>query len=152
MAIGTKLARLAFAALVSGAAAGLLASLAMLLGAAWLGGWSWNVAPAEVMLAVLAAGLAAGIVVAAPPAFLAGAAMWALGRRVEAARRPSAWATAGAAVGAFGWAAFATAIGLSVGEPGLTRPGALLPAAILAGAGAALAFRAVARPALDGAA
>jgi hypothetical protein len=142
--MATKLRRLVLAALVSGAAAGLLATLSLFLGATWLGGWSWDVAPAEAVLAVLAAGLAAGLIVAAPPAFLAGAAMDALGRRVGAARSPSAWAAAGAAVGALCWAVFAAAVGLAVGEPGLARPGGLLPAAILTGAGAALAFRGVA--------
>lgn len=150
MATGRRFARLALAALASGAAAGLLATLAVFLGASFLGGWSWNVSPAEALFAMLAAGVAAGLVAFSGPALVAGAAMCALARRVESARRAPAWAAAGAAVGALGWTAFAVAVGTSVGEPGLDRPGGALLAAILAGAGAALAFRAVAGPARSG--
>jgi hypothetical protein len=141
------LPRLALAALVSGAAAGLLAILALYVGALLLlGGWAWEGLTPERLFAALAAGMAAGLVVASLPAFLAGAAMCALGRRFEAARRVPAWAAAGAGAGLLLWAAFAIGVRARLGEPGLGGPDATLLAACFVGAGSALAFRAVVRP------
>jgi hypothetical protein len=148
MASGLKsLPRLALAALVSGAAAGLLATLALYVGALLLlGGWAWEGLTAASLFAGLAAGAAAGLFVATVPAFLAGATMWALGRRFEAARRLSAWSAAGAVGGVLFWAVAAAAVRIRVGEPGLTGLDATLLAAGFVGAGSALAFRAVAAP------
>lgn len=142
------LPRLALAALASGATAGLLMTLAILLHALrFVGAGFLAEATAGGVAVGLAAGLEAGLIVAGPPAFLAGAAMCALGRRFEAARRAPAWAVAGAAGGALAWAAFAAAARIVFGEPGLARPAdGVLLAAMLVGIGAALAFRAVAGP------
>jgi hypothetical protein len=139
--------RLGLAALVSGAAAGLMTILAivcagLLLGGAAIGNW---VTVVDVGAGLVTA-IVAGIVVAAPPALLAGAAMCALGRRFEAARRTPAWAAAGAATGGWLWAALTLAVRILLGAPGPLRPDAVLLAAALIGAVAALAFRAVARP------
>ena len=133
------------AALVSAAAVGLLLPLGIFFGAMLLGGWSWHFATATALAGGLGVGLEAGLVGATLPAFVAGAAMCALGRRFEAARRARVWGAAGAGAGLLLWAVAATAVVIRVGEPGLARPdGALLAAGL--GAGAALAFRAVARP------
>jgi hypothetical protein len=142
----TLIRRLALAALVSGATAGLLATLSILLAMLIGGRGAWK-APAPGDLAVLLAdGFGAGLIVASLPAFVGGAAMCALGRRFDYARRAPAWAAAGAGAGLVLWAVAATAVRIRVGEPGLARAdGALLAAGL--GAGAALAFRAVARPA-----
>lgn len=141
------LPRLALAALASGAAAGLLATLALYAGALLLlGGWALEGLTVSALLGGLAAGLAAGLVVATLPALLAGAAMWALGGRFEAARRAPAWAAAGAGGGGLVWAAFAAGARARLGEPGLAALDFTLLAAGLVGTGAALAFRAVARP------
>lgn len=147
MASGTIVLRLALAALASGAAAGLLATLALYVAALLLlGGWAWQGLTASVLLGGLAAGLVGGLVVATLPAFLAGAAMCALGRRFEAARRAPAWSAAGAGGGVLMWAAFALGVGARLGEPGLAALDFTLIAALLVGTGAALTFRAVARP------
>lgn len=138
--------RLALAALAAGAAAGVLATLALYLGALLLVGWAWEGVSASALLAGLAAGLAAGLVVATLPAFVAGTAMYALGRRFEAARRSPAWAAAGACGGLATWAAFAIGVRARVGEPGLAALDSTLVAACLVGTGSALAFRSVARP------
>ncbi len=138
--------RLALAALASGATAGLLMSSAILL-ALLAGGASAGEEVTVGGLAVaLAAGVEAGLVGASLPAFLAGSAMHALGRRFAAARRSAAWAAAGGGAGASAWAILAAAARLVVGERGLTGTGPAPLAAMLAGTAAALAFRAVARP------
>ncbi|HEX8620602.1 MAG TPA: hypothetical protein VF718_01385 [Allosphingosinicella sp.] len=140
------LLRLALAALVAGAAAGLLLASAILLGATVLGGgWTSQAPTLPGLVAGLGAGLGGGLIVASGPAFLAGAAMCALARRFEGARRASAWAAAGAAAGLGLWAVVATAVERRIGEPGLVRPDGALVAAGL-GLAAALAFRAIARP------
>lgn len=143
----TWLPRLALAAMAAGAAAGLLATLELYLGALLLlGGWAWEGVTAAKLLAGLAAGLAAGLVALTLPAFLAGATMYALGRRFEAARRTPAWAAAGAAGGALLWALAIAAVHSRVGEPGLAGLDPTLLAAGFIGTGSALVFRAIARP------
>lgn len=144
MRAGGMVFRLAFAALVSGAAAGLLLPLLLAMAGFLTGGppiWS-----AFGRLGVLLAlGLAAGLVFAALPAFFAGASMWALGERFDSARRPPAWAAAGAAVGA----AFLLLFELAADSYGGSGPAAvdatLLAAGLGAGAGGALAFRSAMR-------
>lgn len=138
--------RLALAALVSGATAGLLMTSAILLAMLSRGDPAGDPVTAGDLAVALAAGVEAGLIAASLPAFLAGSAMHALGRRFRAARRASAWAAAGAGAGASAWATVAAASWIKVGEPGLTSPDSVLLAAILAGTAAALAFRAVARP------
>lgn len=139
MLSGGMMLRMGMAALVSGSAAGLLATLAFFfggllfgspggwLGLAMLGDW-------------LGIGLLAGLAVASLPAFFAGTAMWALGDGWPAARAPLAWAAAGAAVGGGLWAFFCLLLG-SVAAGGLDAlEVALLAAALVGGAGGALAF------------
>jgi hypothetical protein len=140
------LLRLALAALVSGAAAGLMMTAAALLGATWLGGLGRHSSTGD-LAGALAAGTQAGLGAASLPAFVAGGGLWALGARRAAARSAPAWALAGAAAGLAGWALFSAAVRIVLGEPGVGRPDGALLAALLAGSGAALAFRAIARPA-----
>ena len=140
MASGGMIARLGVAALVSGAAAGTLLPLAIFLGGLLAGSaasW-WGFA---MLIDWLQVGFVAGLVVATLPAFFAGASMWALGASFDSARRPSAWAVAGAAVGGAGWALLGLAIGRLDGGGGLDAfEAAILAATLAAGAGAALAF------------
>lgn len=138
--------RLALAALASGATAGLLMTSAILLAMLTGGDPAWNRVTAGDLAVGLAAGIEAGLAAASLPAFLAGSAMHALGRRFDAARRASAWAAAGAGAGAAAWAIVAAASWIKFGEPGLTSPDSVLLAAMLAGTAASLAFRAVAGP------
>jgi hypothetical protein len=142
MMMGRMMARLAAAALVAGTAAGLAMTLTVALGA-MLGATGFPAA--TILAAALAAGLGLGVLVASWPAFVGGAAMWALGRRFEAARRAPAWAAAGAGAGALLWTLVAGLARVRIGEPGLIEPQILL-GAIAAGGSAALAFRAVCRP------
>jgi hypothetical protein len=137
--------RLAAAALLSGGVAALI-----VLGAG-LAGYAIAVAPspwqafdllpsllvrwvAEGFLAV-ALGTPAGAV----PAFFAGAILWSAGRMHPRLRRRPAWAAAGGAIGLGCGAGFATLTGTaSLSGANLVMTGVFT----LAGAGAALAFRA----------
>lgn len=144
-AIATFL-RLALAACLSGAAAGLLFTIAMF---GWrigqpLGAW-WTSAPAPLAAlgSMAAFGVVTGLVVASPPAFVAGAAMWATGRGKRGPRSLLAWACAGAGVGAL----FRALLELAFWTPGrgsfLTYGEAgFLAVCLAAGACAALVFRA----------
>lgn len=144
MPTGKLILRMALAALASGAAAGPLLILLVAL-PLWLFDPRQGWAAAEAMLPMLPRFLflavSVGLVVATLPAFLAGAAMWALARRFEAASRPPAWAAAGAGVGA----AFLVLTYVALGQrsAGFQLAGtdfALLAAFLLAGAGTALVF------------
>lgn len=144
MAAGGMLFRLAFAALVSGAAAGLL--LPLLLAMAGLLAGAPPIWSAFGRLSVLLPlGPAAGLVFATLPAFFAGASMWALGERFGSAGRPPAWAAAGAAVGAALWLLFELAADSFGGSGPEAFDAALLATGLAAGAGGALAFRAAMR-------
>jgi hypothetical protein len=140
MASGGTMIRLGLAALVAGGAAGILLALAVFLGGLLAGPapeW-WVFA---MLIDWLQVGFLAGLVVATPPAFLAGASLWALGESFEAARRPPAWAAAGAFVGAALLALFEGLSGRFGSGGGLEAfDMAILAAALAAGAGSALAF------------
>lgn len=140
MASGGTMIRLGLAALVAGGAAGILLPLAVFLGALLAGPapeW-WVFA---MLIDWLQVGFLAGLVVATLPAFLAGASLWALGESFEAARRPPAWAAAGAFVAAALLALFAWGSGTLGSGVGLDAFDiAILVAALAAGAGSALAF------------
>ena len=140
MASGRMTLRLGVAALVSGAAAGTLLPLAICLAGLFAGSaasW-WGFA---MLITWLQVGFVAGLVVASLPAFFAGASMWALGASFDSARRPSAWAVAGAAVGGAGWVLLGLVIGgLDSGDGLDAFESAILAATLAAGAGAALAF------------
>lgn len=149
MPTGKLILRMALAALASGAAAGLLL-IALVALPVWLfdprPGW----AAAEAMLPMLPRFLflavLVGLVVATLPAFLAGAAMWALARRFEAASRPPAWAAAGAGGGALFLVLTYLALGQRSVAFQLDRTDfALLAAFLLAGAGTALVFLGIMR-------
>ena len=138
MASGGMMWRLALAALASGAAAGMLLPLTLFV-AAFAAGTAASWWAFAALVDWLKIGFVAGLVLASFPAFFAGASMWALAGSIEAARRPSAWAAAGAAVGGAGW----TLLGLMLRGGGAVDAFelAILAAALAAGAGAALAFR-----------
>lgn len=144
-AIATFL-RLGLAACLSGAAAGLLFAVAVFCGRigqsfdAW---WTSTSTPLAALGSLAAFGVVTGLVVASPPAFVAGAAMWATGRGSRRPRSPLAWACAGAAVGALFLALLELAFwtpgrgfSMTYGEAGL------LAVCLAAGAGGALVFRA----------
>jgi hypothetical protein len=144
-AIATLL-RLGFAALLSAAAAGLLLALALFFGSKLdepLVGWAATGSAAVADLwALVSFGVTMGILVATLPAFLAGAAMWGMARHKRAARHALAWAGAGAAVGALLWAL----LELTFWTPGRAADfsyfdAGFFLACLIAGAGAALAFR-----------
>jgi hypothetical protein len=136
---GGLMLRLGVAALASGSAAGLIATLSFFFGVLLFGSperW-WGFAMLGDWLPL---GLLAGLAVASLPAFFAGAAMWALGDGFAAARHPLAWAAAGAAVGGALWAVLGLVLG-SVAAGGLDSDEiALLAAGLIGGAGGALAF------------
>jgi hypothetical protein len=147
MAWGATILRLAAAACVSSLAAGLLMVLFLLSGPFLDPRPLWDPAaspPLERMLWTLRFGLEGAFLLTALPAFVAGAAMSALGRRHEAARPARAWASAGACVGALFWLAAQAAAGI---DPFDLRMSSLevasFAAFLVAGAGAALAFQAV---------
>lgn len=145
MASGGMMVRLGLAALVSGAAAGLLATLALFIGGFLFGSpgswWASAMLVDSLQVAVLA-----GLIVASLPAFFAGASMWALGDAFGAARHPLAWAAAGAAVGGALWIVFGLVLGRAGAGGGLDAfEAALLAASLVAGAGGALAFLAAMR-------
>lgn len=139
MLSGGMMLRIGFAALVSGSAAGLLATLALFFAGLFFGspgGWwgFWMLAD------WLPLGFLAGLAVASLPAFFAGMAMCGLGEGFPAARRPFAWAAAGASVGGALWVLFSLLLG-SVAEGGLDAlEVALLAVGLIGGAGGALAF------------
>lgn len=139
--------RLAAAALVSSVAAGTLMVLFVLSGRVAVPARSWSSVeppPLDVLIPALGYGLQGSFILAALPALAAGAAMSALGRRRSWARRPRAWAAAGALVGALFWLLFLALAGLLDLE--MSSLEAMLGAMFLAsGAGAALAFLAVMR-------
>ncbi|HEX8309591.1 MAG TPA: hypothetical protein VF645_14360 [Allosphingosinicella sp.] len=144
MATGGMMFRLAFAAMVSAAAAGLLlpvlVALAGLLtgdSASWSAVWS--------LLFFVSIGIVGGLIFATLPAFFAGASMWALGMRFRAARLAPAWAAAGASVGAALWALFQSVAGPFAGRGAGAFEVMLLGGCLAAGAGGALAFRSVMR-------
>jgi hypothetical protein len=142
--------RLALAACLSGAAAGLLASLSIFFAphlADPLDNWSRE-APARLaeLLATAEFGITLGIFVAGPPAFAAGSGMWALGRYSQSARHALAWAAVGGGIGAFLWAL----LELSFWTPGRGAAMTWVDAAtfgicLASGAGGALVFRAAMR-------
>jgi hypothetical protein len=140
MISGRMMVRLGLAALVSGAAAGMLATLAVFLGVLLFGspeGW-WGLA---MLVDWLQLGFLAGLVVASLPAFFAGISMWAIGQDFVAARHPLAWAAAGTAVGAALWVVFGLVLGKAGADGRLDSLDlALLGASLIAGAGGALAF------------
>jgi hypothetical protein len=136
MAAGGTMLRLALAALVSAATAGLLATFALGL-PSLLGGTPGRWSDLSAALLMLSIGVVGGLVVATLPAFFAGAWLWALGDRFGSARLPHAWAAAGACVGGGLWALFAASAGPVAFEA------ILLAASLGAGAGGALAFRSV---------
>jgi hypothetical protein len=143
MASGGMMMRLALAAFASGAAAGILLPLAFFAGGLFLTDLMTSWDAFEGLVGGLQAGVAIGLVFASPPAFFAGAAMWALGERVAAARRPHAWAAAGAAVAATLWILLQCVVRLltdGFGSLDLFSL-ALLAASLPAGAGGALVFR-----------
>lgn len=138
MTVG-MLMRLGLAALVAGVTSGALLVLAVYFGGAGIGHPEipWMSA---MLFDWLETGLVAGLAVASIPAFVAGAAMWGLGRRIAAARRFPAWAAAGAAVGGALFALFGLVLG-KMGRGGLDSfETVLLCASLIAGAGGALAF------------
>ncbi|HYI41069.1 MAG TPA: hypothetical protein VE053_12200 [Allosphingosinicella sp.] len=139
MASGGMMLRLGLAALVSGAAAGMLATLALFIGGLLFGSpGSWW---AFAMLADwLPIGFLAGLVIASLPAFFAGSSMWALGDDFPYARHPLAWAAAGAAVGGALWSLFVLMLGTGGAGRLDAMDAALLAAGLVAGAGGALAF------------
>jgi hypothetical protein len=145
-AIATFL-HLALAACLSGATAGLLLAMAIFSASHWAEPVaSWTPARLRELLALAELGLTLGIVVASWPAFAAGSAMWAIGRRSQAARHGLAWAAAGSAVGALVWTLLELAVPTSGGGARLGYADAgILAACLAAGAGAALAFRATMR-------
>lgn len=136
MESGRMMLRLGLAALVSGAAAGMLATVAVFLDELFFRSaerW-WTL---SILADWLPIGLLAGLVIGSLPAFFAGASMWTLGHDFEAARHPLAWAVAGAAVGGALWGLFV----LLLAGPGAgARFDLLLAASLVAGAGGALAF------------
>jgi hypothetical protein len=138
MAAGGMMLRLALAALVSAATAGLLVPL--LLALPWLlGGASGRGLDLPAALLILAVGIVGGLVVATLPAFFAGASLWALGDRFGFVRLPHAWAATGASVGAGLWGLFEAVAGTGAFAT------ILLAVSLAAGAGGALAFRSVMR-------
>jgi hypothetical protein len=144
MASGGIGLRIALAALVSGATAGMLLALAFFLAVLVVGppGPWWTLA---MLIDWLQIGCVAGLVIATLPAWLAGLSMWALGASYGAARHPLAWAAAGAGVGGALWVLFGPLLG-NMARDGLDRDElALLAASLLAGAGAGLAFLAAMR-------
>jgi hypothetical protein len=149
MAWGAMILRLAAAALVSSVAAGALLVLFLLSGPVpdprpGLG--SSEPPPLELLVGTLRFGLEGAFIFAAVPALAAGTSMWALGRRHSAARRPRAWAAAGACVGAIFFTLAQAEFGIDPFDLAMSGLEAALCAAFLvAGAGAALAFRAVMR-------
>jgi hypothetical protein len=149
MPTGKLILRMALAALASGAAAGLLPLLVVVL-PMWLfdprTGWTAAEEMLPMLPRILFLAVSLGLVVATLPAFLAGAAMWALARRFEAASRPPAWAAAGAGVGA----AFLVLAYVALGQRSLAfrldrTDLALIAAFLIAGAGTALVFLGVMR-------
>lgn len=142
----STLLRLGFAACLSGAVAGLLLAGAMFFGAHLdepVSGWAITGSAGLAELGSLAQfAVTTGIIVASVPAFLAGAALWGLGRHRRAARHVLAWAAAGAAVGAHLWALLELAFWTPGRGARLTYVDAgFFLACLIAGAGAALAFR-----------
>jgi hypothetical protein len=140
-AIATLL-RLALAASLSAASAGLLGGLALFFGMR-LDGPSGGGAGLSDLASMASFGATMGLLVATLPAFLAGAALWGLSRHNRSARHALAWVGAGAAVGACLWILFE----LSFRTPGRHAYFAfaelgLLLACLIAGAGGALTFRA----------
>jgi hypothetical protein len=137
---GRMMVRLGLAALVSGATAGMLATLAVFLGVLLFAspeGW-WGLA---MLVDWLQIGFLAGLVLASLPAFFAGASMWALGQDFDPARHPLAWAAAGTAVGGALWLVFGLVLG-EAGADGRLDPleSALFAASLIAGAGGAVVF------------
>jgi len=139
--------RLAAAASVSSLAAGTSMVLLLMYGPLLAPHQSWGSSeppPLDLMLWALRHGLEGAFVLAALPALAAGAAMSALGRRLEAARRPRAWAGAGAFVGALFFLLAQATVGMDPFDLEMSSLEAASGAAfIVAGAGAALAFRAM---------
>lgn len=137
--------RLALAACLSGATAGLLFSTAAF---GWRGQpfeawWTSTSAPLAALGSLAAFGVVTGLVVASPPAFVAGAAMWAAGRGSRRPRSLLAWVCAGAGVGAL----LRVLLELAFWTPGRGSfvtygEAALLALCLAAGAAAALVFRA----------
>ncbi len=143
----SALLRLGFAACLSAAAAGLLLAMALFFGARLdepLVGWASS-GPARLakFRSLAAFGITVGLMVASVPAFLAGGALWGLGRYRRGARRVLAWAAAGAGVGALLWALLELAFWTPGRAARLTYVDAgFFLACLIAGAGGALAFRA----------
>jgi hypothetical protein len=148
MLAGSTIARLGLAALLSGAAAGLLLILSLFIGAllarSGLGSGISDGSGVGMLLMMIGLGALAGIVLAAPPSFVAGAAMTGFAIRFETARRVPAWAAAGAAVGFGFWCLAALTLRpfFPPSGPG-AADAALLTAFLLSGAAAALIFRGV---------
>ena len=142
---GRVMLRMALAALLSGAAGGLLLvtlSMVTVLAPRFAGGGP----RLEGVAMMLVAGGAGGAVVASLPAFLAGAALWALQGRYRGARRPGSWAGAGAVMGACFWGLLQALIASYDGRFELDSISALTAAIFIAsGAVAALVFRAAMR-------
>jgi hypothetical protein len=139
MAAGGTTVRLGLAAIVSGAAAGMLATLAVFLGGLFGSPGSWWAF--GMLVDWLPIGFLAGLAIASLPAFFAGALMWALGDNFGAARHPLAWAAAGAAVGGALWILFGLVLGSAGAGGGLAAlEAALLAASLVGGSGGALTF------------
>lgn len=143
MASGRMILRLGLAALVSGASAGMLIPVMVFLGGLALGGWTADWDSFAMLVEWLGFGFLVGLILAALPAFLAGASMWALGRNFESARRPVPWAAAGAVVAGALWA-LAQLVSGGFGNLDFFET-SLLAASLPAGAGGALAFLAAMR-------
>jgi hypothetical protein len=133
------MARLALSALVAGAVAGMLLPVAFFLGGLALGGWGADRESFARLIEALQIGLLAGSVLATLPALFAGAALWALGESFDSARRPPAWAAAGAAVTGALWLLLQFLDGGGLGHPDFLEM-SVLAAGLPAGAGGALAF------------
>jgi hypothetical protein len=147
MSAVATMARLAAATLVANLTAGLLLVLFLLSGPFFdsANGWGAGSPPPSLgFLSWLPDLSPAGVLlVLALPAFFAGAAMTALERRHSAVRRPGSWAAAGAGVGAI-FFLLANIDPASNLDPRFSSlDGALAAAFLIAGAVAALAFRAV---------
>jgi hypothetical protein len=141
MAAGGMMLRLALAALVSAGTSGLIVPI--LLGLALLLDGNPQIGfDVRGSLLLLSVGIAGGLVVATLPAFFAGAWLWAFGDRFGRARLPAAWAAAGASVGGALWALFGAATGAFHRGPGGFEA-LTLAVSLAAGAGGALAFRAI---------
>lgn len=145
--LAVTILRLAAAASVSSVAAGALLALFLLFGPlsdpqpAWAPG---EPPPLDLLFGALRFGIEGAFILAALPALVAGSAMWALGRRHKEVHRPRAWAAAGACIGAVLFALAEALVGMDPFDLRTSTLEAALGASFLAaGAGAALAFRAL---------